>query len=221
MHTCIKAEHWNPVYTIQPVVQPVWQPAVSCNQTSNRLSSRFDNRVERTATVRSTGCQTGLYNWFDNRLYTRYNRLSNRFDNRLNVCIHNTTGCYTGFIVYTNIYSVVKPSDNRLYRVNGAWQSQNIMHCNRVKLRTVVMWIRLQHYNRVTSWIHRSTDHCIRDMSEFESESDCCLNPRFLQIWNATDFQRHSCGIWIFDFRFGKPFFIIHHSACKKLATQK
>ena len=31
----------------------------------------------------TTGCQTGLYNRFDNRLYTRYNRLSNRFDNML------------------------------------------------------------------------------------------------------------------------------------------
>jgi len=50
---------------------------------SNRIDNRFDNRVERTA-VRSTGCQTGLYNRFDNRLYKRYNRLSNnRFDNRL------------------------------------------------------------------------------------------------------------------------------------------
>ena len=49
-----------PVYTIQPVVKPV--------------INRFDNRVERTAAVRSTvlneqslfvrstGCQTGLYN---------------------------------------------------------------------------------------------------------------------------------------------------------------
>ena len=63
--------------------------------------------IQRTATVRSTGRQTGLYNRFDNRLYTRYirlsNRLSNGFDNRLNVCIHDTTGCQT--------------DDNRLYRV--------------------------------------------------------------------------------------------------------
>ena len=77
-----------PVYTIQPVVR--------------RFYNRFDNRVERTATVRSTGCHTGLYNRFDNRLYTRYGRLSNRlsngFDNRLNVCIHNTTGCQSGLI---------------------------------------------------------------------------------------------------------------------------
>jgi len=56
----------------------------------NQLYNRFDNRVERTATVRSTGSQTGLYNLYDNRLYTRYSRLSNRL------------------------------SDNRLYRVNGA-----------------------------------------------------------------------------------------------------
>jgi len=105
-----RLSHLYPVYTIQPLVKPVvqpvqpfWQPAVSCKQTSNRLSNRlsnmfdnrFDNRVEQTA-VRSTGCQTGLYNQFDNRLCTRYSRLSNRlsngFDNRLNVCIHDTTG---------------------------------------------------------------------------------------------------------------------------------
>ena len=69
----------------------------------------IDNRVERTTTVRSTGCQTGLCNRFDNRLYTRYSRssnwLSNGFDNRLNVFIHDTTGR----IVYTDIYPVVKP----------------------------------------------------------------------------------------------------------------
>ena len=34
------------------------QPVVS------QLSNRFNNLVERTATVRSTGCQTGLYNRF-------------------------------------------------------------------------------------------------------------------------------------------------------------
>ena len=79
----------NPVYMIQPVVS--WQPAVSCKQTSNRLSYRFDNSVERTATVRSNGCQTGLYNRFDNRRLS--NRLPNGFDDRF---------------------------DNRLYRVNGA-----------------------------------------------------------------------------------------------------
>jgi len=45
----------------------------------------------------TAGCQTWLYNQFDNRLYTRYNRLSNRFDNR-----------------FDNWF------DNRLYRVNGA-----------------------------------------------------------------------------------------------------
>ena len=72
-----------PVYTIQPVVKPVvkpdWQPVWQPCWTNSHCSF---NRVERTATVRSTGCQTRLYNRFDNRLYTRHNRLSNRFDNR-------------------------------------------------------------------------------------------------------------------------------------------
>jgi len=86
------------------------------NQLSNCVerNNRFDNRVEQTA-VHSTGCQTALYNRFDNQLYTRYsrfsNRLSNGFDNRLNICIHDTTGCQTDLtiglttscIVYTNI----------------------------------------------------------------------------------------------------------------------
>ena len=71
---------------------PFTRYSMLSNRLSNRFDNRFDNRVERTATVRSTGCQTGLYNRVDNGLYTRYSRLSNRlsngFDNRLNVCIH-------------------------------------------------------------------------------------------------------------------------------------
>ena len=70
--------------------------------------NRFDNCVERTATVRSTGCQTGLYNQLDNRLYTRYSRLSDGFDNRL-------------YCVYKHFNRLSKRFDNRLYRVNGAW----------------------------------------------------------------------------------------------------
>jgi len=57
------------------------------------FDNRFDNRVERTATVRSTSSQTGLHNWYDNRLCHVYSQLSNGFDNRF---------------------------DNRLYGVNGA-----------------------------------------------------------------------------------------------------
>jgi len=73
---------------------------------NNNDLSRFDNRVEveRTATVRSTGCQTALYNRFDNRLYTRYSRLSNQFENRLD-----------------------NRFDNRLYRVNGALECRSEM----------------------------------------------------------------------------------------------
>jgi len=91
---------------MQPVVKPDWHLAVSCKETSNSFDNLFDNHVERTATLRSTGCQTELYNQFDNRLYTRYNWLSNGFENRLNVCIHDTLT--TGCIVYTDIYPVVK-----------------------------------------------------------------------------------------------------------------
>ena len=49
-HSTPSNGNWNPVYTIQPVVNPVVQPV---------WQTRFDNRVERTATVPSTGCQTG------------------------------------------------------------------------------------------------------------------------------------------------------------------
>jgi len=62
------------------------------------LYNRFDNRVERTATVRSTGRQTGLYNRFDNgfdnrlyRVYKHFTRLSNRFDSRL-YCVNGALG---------------------------------------------------------------------------------------------------------------------------------
>jgi len=97
------------------------------NRLSNGFGKRFDNRVERTATVRSTGCQTrfdnrverravrstgcqtGLYNRFDNRLYTRYSRLSNGFDNRF---------------------------DNRLYRVNEALECRSETCCARLAANT-------------------------------------------------------------------------------------
>jgi len=71
--TMLNEQHCSFSRLLNSVVQPVWQ-------------TRFDSCVEGTA-VRSTGCQTGLYNRFDNWLYTRYSRLSNRlsngFDNRL------------------------------------------------------------------------------------------------------------------------------------------
>ena len=71
---------WMFVYTIQPVVKPVWQPCWTNSHCS----------------LNRTGCQTGLYNRIDNRLYTQHSHLSNRFDNQLNVCIHDTTSCETG-----------------------------------------------------------------------------------------------------------------------------
>jgi len=110
-----QANNWYPVYTIQPVVQPVWQPAVSCKQTSiwllvgclftrySRSSKRFDNRVERSATVCSTGCQTGLYNWFDNLLYTWYNWLSNRFQTGLTTVVSCKRGLSELMCYYTEI----------------------------------------------------------------------------------------------------------------------
>jgi len=68
----------------------------------NRLLNWHDNCVERTATVCSTGCQTGLYNRFDNRVERTAVRstscqtaLYNRCDNRL-------------YTLYT-IQTVVKP----------------------------------------------------------------------------------------------------------------
>ena len=57
-------------------------PFTRYNRLSNPFDNRFDNRVERTANVRATGCQTGLYNRFDNRLYR--------------VCIQTFTRCQTG-----------------------------------------------------------------------------------------------------------------------------
>jgi len=117
---------------------PVWQPGLttgltvvlneqhcSFNRLSNRVvqpvwQTRFDNRIERTdcsfnTVVKPVVHQTGLYNRFDNRMYTRYNRLSNRFDNGFDNEFDNrlyrvykhlpgcqiglTTGLTTSFIV--------------------------------------------------------------------------------------------------------------------------
>jgi len=153
---CIVALY--PVYTIQPVVKPVVQPvrqlAVSCRQTSNRLSNRFDNHVERTATVRATGCQTGLYSRFDKHGFTTvlnsclFNWLSNRVVQQpvwqpvvyTIQPVVKRVGLTTGCIVYTNIQLVVKPVwqpvlsnpfdsrfDNRLYRVNGALSALTLL----------------------------------------------------------------------------------------------
>jgi len=97
------------------------------NWLSNRYDNRFDNRVEQTATVRSTGCQTGLYIvkpvvkrvWQPFEcLYTRYNRLSNRFDSRL-------------YRVYSQLSNrrlsnrLLNRFDNQLYRVNGVFKAQS------------------------------------------------------------------------------------------------
>jgi len=91
----------NPIYTIQPVIKPVVQWFDNRLYRVNKHPNQFDNRVERTAAVRSTGCQTALYNRFDNRLSTRYSRLSKRLSNGL-CCVYKhltglttslTTGC--------------------------------------------------------------------------------------------------------------------------------
>jgi len=68
-------------------------------------TTRFDNRVEWTATVRSTGCQTGLYN----RMYTWYSRLSN------GLSVWQPVEC-----LYTRYNRLSDRFDNRLYRVNGS-----------------------------------------------------------------------------------------------------
>jgi len=86
---------------------------------SHCLFNRFDNRVEWTAIIRSTSCQTGLYNRFDNRLYTRYSRLWNRFDNRLYRVYKHLTSCQTCW----------QPVE-RTYCVNGAfvlWGCKNMV----------------------------------------------------------------------------------------------
>ena len=77
----------------------------------------------------TTGCQTCLTTgkpvWQPvESLFTRLNSwLYNRFDNRLEVCIHDTTCCPTGCIVYTNIQPVVK----------AVWQpvGQQVVSCKR------------------------------------------------------------------------------------------
>ena len=91
----------NPVYTIQPVGKPVWQPV---EYLFTRCSPLFNH-----------GCQTLL-------------RLNNRLFNRLNVCIHDTTGCSSGYQTGLN---------NRLYRVNGVLLNYSPCFPSRLLLTTV------------------------------------------------------------------------------------
>ena len=94
LHVCLHGTFFASTYSITTPVQS--SIITGDSEWRKRPRPRFDNRVERTATVRSTGCQTGLYNQIDNRLYTRYNRLSNRFDNRLYCVYKHLTGCQIG-----------------------------------------------------------------------------------------------------------------------------
>jgi len=91
---------------VQPVVKPVWEPAVSCKQTSNRVWQP----VERTATVRSTGCQTRLL--FDNRVERTVAVPSTRLSNRVVQPVWQPA-------VYT-IQPVVKPAVKRVWQ--PVWQ---------------------------------------------------------------------------------------------------
>jgi len=164
-----------PVYTIQPVVKPVvqlvWQPAVSCKQTSNRLSNPFDNRlnvcIHDTAgcqtglttglttvlneqTVRSTSCQTGLYNRLDKHgLTTVLNKqlvVKPGCTTGLTTgCIHDTAVCQTGLtMVVSCIQTFDNRFDNRLYCVNGALCCILAILC----IDKVVWW-------KVISWTQR------------------------------------------------------------------
>jgi len=81
-------------------VKPVWQTLFD----KPVWQTRFDNRVERTATVRSTGYQTGLYNRFDNRLYTGYSRFFKPVVKRV-----WQPGLTTGWMFVYTIQPVVKP----------------------------------------------------------------------------------------------------------------
>jgi len=97
-------------------------PFTRYNRLSIRLYNRFDNHVERTATVRSTGCQTSLIPVWQPAvytiqpvvkpvvkrvwqpvecLYTRYNRSSIRFDNQfVQTVVKHLTCCQTGLTTY-------------------------------------------------------------------------------------------------------------------------
>jgi len=122
---------------VNTVVKPVWQPSKCLYTRYNRLSNRFDNRLYRVykhsagcqtrltsgCIVYTAGCQTGLYNRFDNRVQQTvcsFNTvvkpcLSNRLYNPVWQLVERTVLFVqhvlltTGCIVYTNIQPVVKP----------------------------------------------------------------------------------------------------------------
>jgi len=74
------------VYTIQPVAKLVVKPG---------LTTVLNEQLFVQPVVKQS-CTTGLTTVLNEQpLFVQ--KLSNGFDNRLNVCIHDTTGCETGF----------------------------------------------------------------------------------------------------------------------------
>jgi len=105
--SALKYQHQWPWLTLIPHLHDTtgWM-FVYTTQSRLTIGWTFDNRVERTTTVRSTGCQTRLYNWFDKPAVA---------------CIHDTTGCQTGLTTgLTNRLSDVVVSCKRGLKVTLA-----------------------------------------------------------------------------------------------------
>jgi len=99
-------------------------PFTRYNRLSNGFDNRIENRVERTA-VRSTGCQTGLYNRFDKHglttgwmfVYTIQPVVKRIWQPVWQWVWQLVVSCIQTFTRLSDRF------DNRLCRVNGAWGS--------------------------------------------------------------------------------------------------
>jgi len=124
---------WMFVYTIQPVAQPVVKP------------------VEQPA-----ACKRLNVELHESNMLNSYNRLNTRLDIRFNVCIHNTTGCPNGCIVYTNIQPIVQP----------VWQL--VVLCKRGLSATTVTFSFRPHCStsyRQSSMVHMSVSRSLTIVS--------------------------------------------------------
>jgi len=86
---------------MQPVVKPAWQQCWTnshCSLTGCQtgLYNRFDNRVEWTATVRSTVVKPGLTTVLNQQLFVQPVVKLGCTTVLTTGCIHDTAGCQTG-----------------------------------------------------------------------------------------------------------------------------
>jgi len=111
-----------------------------------------------------------LYNWFNNRLYTRYSRLSNSLT--------------IGWCLYTWYNWLSNRFDDRLYRVKGAL----VIHYRIPLLVPALRRQNQRHNEELKQWEHdiEITEMQCKRHEPTESEDDCAVNVDTAVFWDVT-----------------------------------